>query len=437
MKVLLYPSIHGLLFLDENDELLEILWKNISIAELAEKYLNLQKGNVPSDYLSTIQTLPNFEDIHFYSENPLIVQSIKDTEYSNITLIDDTKRLHKIQLNEIQYWMDGKVRFKAQETALRSKTLSEYMIKAQISETATQKDAQVKQAIDTIVDLDKSINFFITRLREWYGLHFPELTDKLIPDNHRFCEFVARVGERKNIDQQKLEEELHFSKQKASLIKEKSNRSMGGPLDSKDLTSIRRLAQKILDSYNYREYLEKYIEVTLNSITPNLQTVLGSQITAKLLSIAGSLEKLALLPSSTVQILGAEKALFKALKSKSNTPKYGIIFQWNKIRREKSYLRGKIARMVAGKISILAKVDYYKGEFIGDQISAQIDKKIDLLRTQFPKPPKKPQKQSYQNKRGPKRSYQRSDRYKHESKTQKDYYKKRKSYPKRRQGNHG
>lgn len=389
MKVLLYPTVHGILFLNEEDNLLEILWGHISTADLAEKYLSLIKGNIPSDFIEIINKINQENNIQLLLENPYIAQSLNVKNNYQTTVIDDNQRLKKIQENEIQYWIDGGVQLQVSELTQRTKILSEYLIKAQISETSTQKDALVKQAIDTIVDIDKSTNIFITRLREWYGLHFPELTDKLIPNNHQFCEFVAKIGSREQLTKEKLQSNLNYSDKKADFIFEKANRSMGGMLEKEDLYSIQKLAEKILDQYSYRDYLENYIDKTTEIITPNLKAVLGSNITAKFISLAGSLEKLAMLPSSTIQVLGAEKALFKALRSHSDTPKYGILFQWNKIRGEKSHLRGKISRMVAGKISILAKVDYYKGNFIGDKINTKIDQKIKLVRKQFPKPPKK------------------------------------------------
>ena len=144
-----------------------------------------------------------------------------------------------------------------------------------------------------------------------------------------------------------------------------------------------------LPIFKYRANLEEYISTTLEEVAPNLKALMGAPIASKLIAIAGSLERLAEVSSSTIQILGAEKALFKAMKSGGKTPKYGILFQWHRIRSEKPHLRGKIARMVAGKIGILAKVDHYHGQFIGDKIRADVDRKIETLKKQYPNPPKK------------------------------------------------
>ncbi len=323
-------------------------------------------------------------------------------------MCEDIAFLKECRGHMIQFWMDSKIPFTAKKLTERTKILSEIMIKAQIAETATQEDYQVKQAVDTINDLDKSVNFFSSRLREWYGLHYPELTDKLVADNIQFARYVSKIGLRKNFTPEFLQKEMGLQEDRAILLSEKAQRSMGGQLSENDFQSIQDLANRILDLRAYHDQLESYISETLQKITPNLKAVIGAPITAKLISIAGSLERLSSMSSSTIQVLGAEKALFKAMRAGTDTPKYGIIFQWNKIRGEKSYLRGKIARMVAGKISILAKVDYYKGEFIGDQYKENIDKKIAHIQKQFPKPPVKKERPGQKQRGG--YSSDRSDR---------------------------
>ena len=225
---------------------------------------------------------------------------------------------------------------------------------------------------------------------------------------------VAELGKRENFTVEKIKNLTQYKDEKIENIEAKAKRSLGGNLSETDIITIKRLAQTVLDQIEYRISLEKYISDALDSVAPNLKFVLGASITAKLISIAGSLERLAKFSSSTIQILGAEKALFKALKSGGKTPKYGILFQWNKIRGEKAYLRGKIARMVSGKVSILAKVDYYKGEFIGDKYKEEIEKKIERIKMQFPRAPKKKdikpefQKKSKGKYQGSKPKYQKS-----------------------------
>ncbi len=388
MKALLLPTVYGILAIKEKSkEVLDIIFQNTTIENIAENYLQLQKGNLPEELEKMCENLKEQGYSTIEVEDPTDRISLSKIDGISAVICDDLENLKIIRQNLIQLWMDAKIKFNVKDLNDRTKTLSEIMIKNQIAEISTQEDFQVKQAIDTLNDIDKSINFFSSRLREWYGLHFPELTDKLIADNIQFTRIVAKIGIRANFSEEKLINELGLNEKKAKLIIEKAKRSMGGLLSENDSTTILELAHRILDLKDYHDKLEEYVSTTLDKICPNMKTVIGAQITAKLLSIAGSLERLATMSSSTIQVLGAEKALFKAMKSGGDTPKYGVIFQWNKIRGEKSYLRGKIARMLSGKISILAKVDYHKGKFIGDIYKEMIDKKIELIQKQFPKPP--------------------------------------------------
>jgi nucleolar protein 56 len=449
MEAILLPTVNGLLLVNKDtDEVLKVLFQQDSLEDLAQKYLSMQKGESLGELSEALQELQEkgIKSIRF--ENRAYLSLFQNIPGLHGQIYENIQHLRKLQENLIQLWMDAGISFTAQKVGERTKIFSEIMIKEQIAEVATQEDFQVKQAVDTMVDLDKSINFFSTRLREWYGLHFPELTDKLIADNIQFSRYVAQVGTRSNFTVENLQEKMHVDEKRAKLLEEKAKRSMGGKLSDQDVLSIQKLAHRILDLHEFHNSLEEYITSTLDHIAPNLTAVLGASITAKLISIAGSLERLANMSSSTIQVLGAEKALFKAMRAGGDTPKYGIIFQWSSIRGEKAHLRGKIARMAAGKISILAKVDYFKGKFIGTEYKALIEKKIEALRKQFPKPPKKDKKSRTSNQKGsskrnqggfrqggPKKRYDdrrdgpRRDGYKKDG-YKKDYHKKKDSYGK-------
>ncbi|MBD3350548.1 MAG: C/D box methylation guide ribonucleoprotein complex aNOP56 subunit, partial [Candidatus Lokiarchaeota archaeon] len=117
--------------------------------------------------------------------------------------------------------------------------------------------------------------------------------------------------------------------------------------------------------------------------------LIGSQLAGKIITMAGGLRDLALMPSSTIQVLGAEKALFRSLRKNADSPKHGIIYTWPEIRGAQYWQRGKISRLLAGKISICSKVDYFKGDYIGDTILKEVKEKIEQIKESFPKPPKK------------------------------------------------
>merc|ERR1719225_1665042 len=146
------------------------------------------------------------------------------------------------------------------------------------------------QSIALLDQLDKDINTFAMRIREWYSYHFPELI-KIVPENALYARVVKLIKNRKELSQDLFEklEEILMDSARAQAIIDASKSSMG------------------MD-------------------TPNLSTLIGDVVGARLISHAGSLTNLAKAPASTVQILGAEKALFRALKTRGNTPKYGLIF---------------------------------------------------------------------------------------------------------------
>jgi len=152
---------------------------------------------------------------------------------------------------------------------------------------------------------------------------------------------------------------------------------------------IQQLSNATLDLYRRREELEQYITKMMTEVAPNIQGLVGSLLGARLIGYAGGLERMAKLPSSTIQVLGAEKALFRSLRTNALPPKHGIIFQFPEIHQNPRWLRGKIARALAGKITIAARVDAFKGQYIADKLRARLLHSISEIKQRFPKPPKR------------------------------------------------
>ncbi len=222
------------------------------------------------------------------------------------------------------------------------------LTKKNIKESVT-NDLLIIQTINSIEEVDKVANILAKRLREWYSLYNPELSHS-IEDHKKFVEKV--------------------------LNKEKRKSEMGAELSEKDLKPILELTNKLDKLYEFREYLENYLEILVKQVCPNVAEVAGTLIAAKLLEHAGSLRKLVVFPASTIQLLGAEKALFRHMKSGAKAPKYGVLFMHPLIQKNKKKMHGKIARTLADKISIAAKVDYFKGKFIGDKLRKGIEEKF-------------------------------------------------------------
>ncbi len=247
------------------------------------------------------------------------------------------------------------------------------------------RDRNLVQAIRNLDDQIATINLYDERLHEWYGMHFPELAD--YARDSRYADLIARYGDREQVT-----EELGIEIS-----------SIGADLDPKDMRAVQDLADTLCRLYDDKARTEEYIQGIVSEACPNMCAVLSAPLAARMISLAGGLERLASLPSSTVQLLGAEKAMFRHLRSGKRPPKHGIIFQHPEIHRAPYWQRGKIARALAGKVLIAAKVDQYHGEFCGDRLNEEFARRVEDIRKRCPEPPKKPQKSRKGGKKRPKR----------------------------------
>ncbi|EEB75026.1 rRNA biogenesis protein Nop5/Nop56 [Thermococcus sp. AM4] len=266
-------------------------------------------------------------------------------------------------------------------------TVGVALTRLRIQEQSGARDKMIIQAIEALDDIDKVINLLVSRLREWYGLHFPEL-DEILPKHPQYVAFVKEIGPRENVSREKLEK-LGFSEGKVEKILKAAEKSMGAPLGKFDSEIIRKLASEISDLYKLREQIEDYLETAVGEVAPNLKALVGAKLAARLMSLAGGLKELAMMPASTIQVLGAEKALFRHLRTGAKPPKHGVIFQYPAINRSPWWQRGKIARALAGKLAIAARVDYFSGEYIGEELKKELEQRIKEIKEKYPNPPKR------------------------------------------------
>merc|ERR1712072_1241689 len=215
-------------------------------------------------------------------------------------------------------------------------------------------DTMVVQAIGLLDDLDKEINTYSMRIKEWYGWHFPEM-QKIVVDNTMYAKTVVELGMIKNAKDADLSdilpEEMEAELKAAAML------SMGTEISDEDLENIKALCHQTLQLTDYRTELYDYLKNRMAAIAPNLTVLVGELVSARLISHAGSLMNLAKQPASTVQILGAEKALFRALKTKKDTPKYGLIHHASLIGQASPKNKGKISRVLAAKCALSIRVD--------------------------------------------------------------------------------
>ena len=218
-----------------------------------------------------------------------------------------------------------------------------------IKKESASEDKHLIQAINSIDEIDETISKLIERIREWYALYFPEMD--VIRNNEAYIKLISQ------------------NKTKEKIIEARPDAFPNNVLDLEedinpiDLEIMNRYANSIYEVQKTRRELEEYIDTKMEAIAPNLRLLVGSSLGAKLISHAGGLKRLATYSSSTVQIMGAEKALFRHLKSGDRPPKYGLIYQHPQVRGAKWWNRGKIARMLAGKISLAVRRDVFTKTF--------------------------------------------------------------------------
>lgn len=227
-------------------------------------------------------------------------------------------------------------------------------------------DDYAAQAVAAFDDLTEVSNRFLERLREWYGLHFPELAR--IVDDEKFLELVAEHGDR-------------------AAMPLGAGESVGAALPPADRVAVMGFASLARDVARRRRQLEAHLEAGMRELAPNVTHLAGPIVGARLVALAGGLEPLARLPASTVQLLGAERALFRHLREGTRPPKHGVLFQHPTIRRAPRWQRGALARAFAGKLAIAARADAYTKRFIGEQLKAGLDKAVAEARRTHATPP--------------------------------------------------
>jgi nucleolar protein 58 len=250
-----------------------------------------------------------------------------------------------------------------------SHSLSRYKLKF----SPDKVDTMIIQAINLLDDLDKELNTYAMRVKEWYGWHFPEIA-KIIVDNLAYAKTIKAMGFRTNAQNTDFSDILPEELEKE--VKEAAEISMGTEISEEDIENIHLLCDQIISLTEYRTQLYDYLKNRMQAIAPNLTTLVGELVGARLIAHAGSLLNLAKHPASTVQILGAEKALFRALKTKHDTPKYGLIYHASYVGQAGPKLKGKMARTVASKAAISVRCDAL-GDKDTKEVGTELRNKIE------------------------------------------------------------
>jgi len=350
MKAYIVTTMVGCFGVDENNKIISFKPFPKNPAEIATK-LSLASSEVIEEEKQLVEELrkKGYEEFIF-SSRKIGAESVEADNNAekyvkeNLRSISIERKLFKDQLEFNKFLV----------------SITTELAKAKIRKSVG-RDKLIIQAVSAIDELDKSINILVERLREFYSLHFPEM-DRVVANHEKYAKLIVEFGSRNNIKDQEL----------STLAKN----SVGIEFEEKDIRIAQKLAQSILNLYSLKEDLTRYTEDATKTIAPNISEIAGPMLAARLISKAGSLEKLAKSASSTIQLLGAEKSLFRFLHGKGKSPRFGILATHPLVQNAPEKLKGKVARSIASKLSIAAKIDFYSKEDKSKEMKKELQEKI-------------------------------------------------------------
>ena len=368
MQLYLVETITGVYAVDkENNIEARQVWLNDpkTIAKIMQR---LRKGDASliSDLLAELKSI---EGLQVFSDNQSLVDSLK-----NELKIEYNEDLQVVQALKNE-WVrlaveDGFISDESMYGEFNYQILNE-ITRTEVHEKLSGREALLIPAVQLLGELDTVLNGLSSRLREWYGVHFPEMGTR-VKEHMDYARIIVQKGTRENITAKGLME-MSLKKKDAERIEEAAATSMGAFFDDVDIKVVSDYAQRTLDMYKYREELVEYITLVSQEVAPNLAFIAGPVLAAKLIEKAGSLKRLGMIPSSTIQVLGAEKAMFRAVKSNARPPKHGLLYQHPYVNGAPRDKRGNRARSLAAKIAIAARADLFSGDFIAESLVAQLE----------------------------------------------------------------
>jgi nucleolar protein 56 len=328
------------------------------------------------NYLSSLQRGVSTNDsslVNVLKKNSIDAQLMEEEE------------LDKIQSSKPQIIVDSGFAENIPEVLNKLREFAIGLSSSKVTKISESPDLHIIQAINSLDEIDKIANALSSRLREWYGLHFPEL-ENVIDSINGYAQIVL-AGKRESLTK-KIFEDAGFPDSKVEMLSLVASKSRGGDISEKNLEIVQSMAQQMLDLHDLRKNLEEHVESEMDIVAPNISAVLGTAVGARILGRAGSLTKLASMPASTVQVIGAEKALFRALKTGAQPPKHGLLFQHTLVHAAPRWQRGKIARAIAAKAVIAARVDVY-GEGLNETLLEKLDIRVKEIGKKYETPPER------------------------------------------------
>lgn len=345
------------------------------------EYSSIIQGE--KNYISDlIPKLRNYDQVRVNNKNLI---EILQQENIDVKLMSDSRQ-DEINQNKLDLIIKFGLSDDRDELAGILQKFAINLSSMKVKETSEKLDLHLVQAVNTLDEIDEIINTISTRIREWYGLHFPEL-DYLLQNIITYANIVRDAGSRENITKELLSQ-LEVPEKKIELIQQAISKSQGGDLTVESSESLKILASEVIKLSELRTNLSSTIENLMEILAPNLKNILTAIIGARLIAKAGSLLRLSQMPSSTIQIIGAEKALFRALKTGTRPPKHGLLFQHASVNSAPKWQRGKIARALSSKIAIAVRIDVYRKGGLDNSLLDKLTKRIEMIQKIYHEPPK-------------------------------------------------
>lgn len=384
----------GFFALDENCNLLD--YELFPKGKLSQRLTEIQNGNLSREEASILKRLvKNFDKISIETSLPHSkYESLKDS--SKFEFENPNKGGEYLRSNMASILQEVDFIENEEEMDLKIHEVSLEITRERLSEASKAEDLLLIQAINAVDEMDEITGKMMERLREWYSIHFPEL-DK-VKSQELYAKLVAEHGERNSIiNSEHLDPDLKIEK------------SIGADIGLSDVSILQEFAASLRKLQETKKSLTTYVDNKMEELAPNLRDLAGASLGAKLIAHVGGIKRLALLPSGTIQVLGAEKALFRHLKTGERPPKYGLIYQHPEVRGAKWWVRGKISRALASKISLAVRKDVFSGEF-DPSIKESFNQKLEDIKKAHPFP-KRPGKSLKPDKRKIKKK-KKKDKYK-------------------------
>ena len=414
MKVTIIESTFGVLAFDSENKLIATTLFPKKPQTAVRTLIKIEAGKASSEVSSLINALKQKGYDSFVFENANLAKEVEAKLNVQTEIAKPSEAGELLRSQPEKFAIKSGFVKDLEEFNLWTHNVTVELTKVRVKGAVEKRDLVVAQAIQSLDELDKTINMLMARVREWYGIHFPEL-DRLLEKHETYARLVVDLGSKDNFTVENLEKE-EVQKAKAEAIAKVAEKSMGADLEELDLKQIQTLCHDILGLYKLRDNFEKYLDSTMEEVAPNIKFLVGSLLGARLIAVSGGLMNLAKRPASTIQVLGAEKALFRSLKTGTRPPKHGLIFQHTLLHDAKKWQRGKIARAVAGKLAIAARADAFGGRHIGAELKTNMDRRIDEIHQKYdqppPLPPPKPRREQprYERRRRDERRKFRRDR---------------------------